>query len=125
MGACSIHGSDEETDTVGALGGVACLDLGLLLDFSNKAFSWVLRAMSVPVSETFVAHELGKVASISSHARNDDSHMFIDFEDFFLMEGQIVRAFFQSDHYLQNKWVRLIISWLSNVFRLIIVLLTT
>lgn len=97
MSSCSVNGSDKETNTVGSLGGVAGLHLSLLLDFRYKTLSRVLTSVSVPVAEALIAHELGQVAGVSSHTRNADTHVFVNLEDLFLMEGQIVRTLFQPD----------------------------
>lgn len=108
-----IDGSDKEANTEGSLTVRSGLNLGLLGNFGDDSLARMLALMGVPVSEAFVAEELGEVTSISSHTGDNHTHVRVDLEDLLLMSGEIVDALFQSDENLDNEAkINIMNSWL-------------
>ena len=76
------------------------LSLGLAGDLRNETLAWMPGPVDVRVVEAGVAHELGEIAGISGHTRDNDTDMLVNFEHFLLMHGQIVWALLQTNQYL-------------------------
>ena len=100
MSASLVDTTDEDADTVRALGRMAGLLLRLHLDLVDHALNGMLALLNVPMVKRLLSHELADIASVGSEARENHTHMIIDVVHLLLMLGELVGSHLESDQNL-------------------------